>query len=247
MFLSWPNQQIIFYTSGDERALNSEMDDEINLKKAHKRYRGNGFFGGTGRRDVDDIEVNSEYPLVSFITMIAPSPDWFVGVHDYNLCNTTTGKWLDSRTRDLPPYDAGTDSGLNFDSPNQITNPKENIHLLTNNTEGSFKGDKPVNRFGTFTFVKTYDSNPIIKPSSTIQQRQPSASVNAERSTMMMDRKESSTQQVELKITPSTATITVSASVKMTPTLTTTSAAGSVKQFGFIPVIFATILVHFCL
>ena len=259
MFLSWLNQYIIFYTSGDERALNSEMDDEINLKKAHKRYQGSGFFGGTGRRSITDIEVNSEYPLVSFITMIAPSPDWFVGVHDYNLCNTATGKWLDLRTRDLPPYDAGTDSGPNFDSADQITNPKENIHLLTNNTEGSFKGDKPVRRFGTFTFEKTYDSNPIIKPSSTIQQRQPSASVNAERSTMMIDRKESSTQQVELKITPitkanvptqtptRTATITVSASVKMTPTLTTTSAAGSVKQFGFIPVIFATILVHFCL
>ena len=222
------------------------MDNEITLKKAYIRYIRGGI-SNTGRRDVDDIEVNSEYPLVSFITMIAPSPDWFVGVHDYNLCNTTTGKWLDSRTRDLPPYDAGTDSGPNFGSSNQITNPKENIHLLTNNTEGSFKGDKPVRRFGTFTFVKTYDSNPIIKPSSTIQQRQPSASVNAERSTMMIDRKESSTQQVELKITPSTATITVSASVKMTPTLTTTSAAGSVKQFGFIPVIFATILVHFCL
>ena len=341
------NQYIIFYATGSSSALLGEMDNKITLKKAYIRYIRGGI-SNTGRRDVDDIEVNSEYPLVSFITMIAPSPDWFVGVHDYNLCNTTTGKWLDSRTRDLPPYDAGTDSGPRFGSPNQITNPKENIHLLTNNTEGSFKGDKPVNRFGTFTFVKTYDSNPIIKPSSTIQRSQPSssvniksiitdpkagkgnstplptmqqiqpsasvnaesstiildpkgsstplptmqqiqpsasvnaesstiildpkgsstplptiqrsqpsASVNAERSTMMIGRKESSTQQVELKITPSTkanvptqtltrtTTITVSASV--TPTLTTTSAAGSVKQFGFIHVIFATILVHFCL
>ena len=150
------------------------MDNEINLKKAHKKYERTVFSGGTGTTRITNIEVNSEYPLVSFITMIAPSPDWFVGVHDYNLCNTTTGKWLDSRTRDLPPYDAGTDSGPNFGSSNQITNPKENIHLLTNNTEGSFKGDKPVRRFGTFTFVKTYFNPATIKPLSTMQRSQAS-------------------------------------------------------------------------
>ena len=149
------------------------MDNEINLKKAHKKYQRTVFSGGTGTTLITDIEVNSEYPLMSFITMIAPSPDWFVGVHDYNLCNTTTGKWLDSRTRDLPPYDAGTDSGPNFGSSDQITNPKENIHLLTNNTEGSFKGDKPVLRFGTFTFVKTYFNPATIKPPSTMQRSQP--------------------------------------------------------------------------
>ena len=33
-----------------------------------------------------EVSVNHLYPLVSIISMIAPSPDWFVGIHDVNLC-----------------------------------------------------------------------------------------------------------------------------------------------------------------
>ncbi|XP_028391469.1 spondin-2-like [Dendronephthya gigantea] len=140
--------------TGAYSELNKEMDKQISLKKAHSRYRGAGISPGTASRIVTNIEVTSEYPLVSFITMIAPSPDWFVGVRDFDLCDTTSGEWLDSRARDLPPYDAGTDSGLKFDSSDDPTSPHMTIHLLTNNTPGSFQDDKPVKRFGTFTFKK---------------------------------------------------------------------------------------------
>lgn len=34
------------------------------------------------------ITVTEAYPYVSMISMIAPSPDWFVGVADVNLCRT---------------------------------------------------------------------------------------------------------------------------------------------------------------
>jgi hypothetical protein len=61
-------------------------------------------FDGTASDSISNIEVNSQYPLVSFITMIAPSPDWFLGVHDLNLCNTATGEWQDWEVRDLFPY-----------------------------------------------------------------------------------------------------------------------------------------------
>ncbi|XP_028390890.1 cell wall protein RBR3-like [Dendronephthya gigantea] len=161
--------------TGSYSELNKEMDNQISSKKAHIRYRGAGISPGTASRIITNIEVTSDYPLVSFITMIAPSPDWFVGVRDFDLCNTTSGEWLDSRARDLPPYDSGTDSGLNFKSSNDPTIPPENIHLLTNDTEGSFKGDKPVQKFGTFTFKKTFDSNPI-KKSSSSEVLQPSKS-----------------------------------------------------------------------
>ena len=135
------------------------MLNAITSKAAYKRYQGSGISRGTGTSSISNIEVNTEYPLVSFISMIAPSPDWFVGVHDYNLCNTTTGEWVESRSRDLPPYDAGTDSGTHFTSEDVDTTPPEDIHILTNNTEGSFKSDKPIKRFGTFMFEKTFESN----------------------------------------------------------------------------------------
>ncbi len=204
------------------------MQNAITSQTAHKKYRGSGIGSGTGTSSISNIEVNTEYPLVSFITMIAPSPDWFVGVHDFNLCDTTTGKWKEARTRDLPPYDAGTDSGPRFQSRNLATNPPEDIHLLTNNTGGSFKSDKPVKRFGTFTFIKTYDSNPVIEPSSTMQV-QPSA--NATHSTIMTDPKGSSTHHEDTKITlsanPTSSTMQIQPSPNATHSAIMTDPKGS--------------------
>ena len=145
--------------TGSTSVIDREIDSQIASKSAHKRYKGSLISGGTARDSISHIEVNTVYPLVSFITMVAPSPDWFLGVRDLNLCDTTTGKWRDQEVRDLFPYDAGTDSGLNFESSDKVTNPPDNIHRITNDTEGSLKGDKPIKRFGTFTFVNTSESN----------------------------------------------------------------------------------------
>ena len=136
------------------------MDAQITAKNASIRYQGKLIFGGTASDSISNIAVTSEYPLVSFITMIAPSPDWFLGVRDLNLCDTTTGKWQDSVKRDLFPYDSGTDDGKTFvsDPDNQPTTPQENIHRLTKDIEGSLKGDEAIKRFGTFTFVKTSEN-----------------------------------------------------------------------------------------
>ena len=246
----WLNGCPLIYVSGITGALDSEMEAQISMNKALQKYKGTNFFiSNTGTSTITNIAVNSEFPLVSFITMIAPSPDWFVGVHDFNLCNTTTGKWLDSRKRDLPPYDAGTDSDTTFIHSGTPTMPRETIHLITNNTEGSLKSDKSLSRFGTFTFQKTDESGPTIRSSSSMQ-IQPSTNVNMESYTMVMI-KESSTQKVNMKSTPnvpnqtpnSTTTLTASASVQMTPASTTTSAACSVKQHVFLHVVFAIILV----
>ena len=135
---------------GSTAAINREIDTQIAAKNAYKRYEGKLIFGGTASDSISDIAVTSEYPLVSFINMIAPSPDWFLGVRDLSLCDTTTGKWKDSVVRDLFPYDAGTDSGTNFESSDMNTNP-----LQDNPLTGSLKGDDPIKRFGTFTFIKT--------------------------------------------------------------------------------------------
>ena len=165
----WLNGCPLIYVSGITGALDSEMEAQISMNKALQKYKGTNFFiSNTGTSTITNIAVNSEFPLVSFITMIAPSPDWFVGVHDFNLCNTTTGKWLDSRKRDLPPYDAGTDSDTTFIHSGTPTTPRETIHLITNNTEGSLKSDKSLSRFGTFTFQKTYESEPTINPTTTL-------------------------------------------------------------------------------
>ena len=93
---------------------------------------------------VTSFTITSDHPRISLTTMIAPSPDWFVGVHGVALLDS--GAWVDDLVVDLYAYDAGTDSGANFSSPNQNTSPQDPIQLQTG---GPFFGTVPL---GTFTF-----------------------------------------------------------------------------------------------
>ncbi len=74
------------------------------------------------------LEVDIARPLMTLITMVAPSPDWFVGTHGLDL--HSGGNWIDSLHLDLAVYDAGTDSGPALTSPNADTSPAEPIHVL---------------------------------------------------------------------------------------------------------------------
>lgn len=62
---------------------------------------------------------------LSFIVRIVPSPDWFVGVDSIDLCDGD--HWKENVSVDLFPYDAGTDSGFTFSSPNFETIPQDKI------------------------------------------------------------------------------------------------------------------------
>lgn len=68
-------------------------------------------------------------PQLSLMVKVVPSPDWFVGVDSINLCQG--GRWEEEVTFDLQPYDAGTDSGFTFSSPNFPTSPAEKVTQVT--------------------------------------------------------------------------------------------------------------------
>ena len=68
------------------------------------------------------FSVFPSHPLVSAVTMLAPSPDWFVGIHDVSLLDER-GNWIPEITVDLFAYDAGTDSGTAFRSIDEVTDP----------------------------------------------------------------------------------------------------------------------------
>ena len=76
--------------------------------------------------DEVNIIVSEEKPKVTAISMIAPSPDWFVAVQNINLFEN--GEWVDIKHVETTLYDAGTDNGLTFNSRNSPTTPKETIH-----------------------------------------------------------------------------------------------------------------------
>jgi hypothetical protein len=91
------------------------------------------------------FSINASHSLVTLVTMVAPSPDWFLGVHGLPLL--TPEGWRRRVVVDLWPYDAGTDSGSNFVSPDADTDPADPITRL----DGfPFTGTPPL---GTFTFT----------------------------------------------------------------------------------------------
>ena len=100
-----------------------------------------------------ELEVTRDHPLVTLVTMLAPSPDWFVGVSGLSLLDGND--WVDTRIVTLFAYDAGTDSGVTYTSTNANTNPPQPIHLAA---EGPFSGGQPV---GTFTFVRQQTAPPM--------------------------------------------------------------------------------------
>lgn len=74
------------------------------------------------------LYCNSNYSFVSFASMIAPSPDWFIGLSGLNLYNNN--KWIADTTIQLFVYDAGSEDGDVFDYSSPPTNPQQPIRLL---------------------------------------------------------------------------------------------------------------------
>ena len=64
------------------------------------------------------FRVDRNRHLMSLVTMIGPSPDWFVGISGVDLC-TADCAWADEANFDLFPFDAGTDSGVTYMVPNK--------------------------------------------------------------------------------------------------------------------------------
>lgn len=96
-----------------------------------------------------EFDATVDHPLVTLVSMIAPSPDWFVGVSALPLLRN--GQWIDEVRVELLPYDAGTDSGTTYASPDLETSPRGAIALL----EGRpFAVAGVVAPMGMFTFKR---------------------------------------------------------------------------------------------
>ena len=97
------------------------------------------------------IMVQNMYSMVSLITMIAPSPDWFVGVDSYDLCGMNG--WKETVTMDLLPWDAGTENGLTYKLDNMPTNPVDVIMRITTDSNSDIGKHANVT-FATVTFTR---------------------------------------------------------------------------------------------
>lgn len=93
------------------------------------------------------FEIGRDHPLVTLVTMVAPSPDWFVGVDGLSLVED--GDWVAERQVTLYPWDAGTDSGATYTAADLVTQPRGTIQLLAGYPVA--RGGQ-VAPFGTLTF-----------------------------------------------------------------------------------------------
>lgn len=136
-----------------ETGLTSGLANEI----AQQAAMGNaqlGTLSGSGLGAPPDsttinFTVDGEYPLVTLVSMLAPSPDWFVGVNGLDLCDGNS--WVDEVVVELFVYDAGTDNGVSYQSPNDDQSPHDSIARITGPPFNEGPDDTP-RAVGTFTF-----------------------------------------------------------------------------------------------
>ena len=88
-----------------------------------------GNIGPTGSSTINPVTLTTDHPRVTLLSMVAPSPDWFVGVSGLSLLDAQ-GNWLSSQTVNLYPWDAGTEEGTEFSLTNSATSPQETITSL---------------------------------------------------------------------------------------------------------------------
>ena len=114
--------------TGDVTPLDNEIQALVDAGQGLALIVGERLSTGTESATFE-IGLSKDFPEVTLVTMIAPSPDWFVAVEAIKLLDGD--EWMDNLVVDAITYDAGTDSGESFTSENMDTDPAENIQLLT--------------------------------------------------------------------------------------------------------------------
>jgi len=128
--------------TGDGSTLLAELDIAVGDGFAASTIAGGGISVSPGSVSIE-FQVTRQFPLLTLTSMVAPSPDWFVGVRGLSLLQN--GDFVDNLTVDLPVYDAGTDSADRFTSADFATVPPEFIQLLTTDpSDTSFINGQPV-------------------------------------------------------------------------------------------------------
>ena len=109
------------------------VDDAIDNGWANQTINGPDLDTPLGQIVLGQVVTTDSYPLITLMSMIAPSPDWMIAVDAFSLVDENDD-WIDNLSVDLYAYDAGTDSGMDYTSPNMDTDPAEPISSLQNVT-----------------------------------------------------------------------------------------------------------------
>jgi hypothetical protein len=131
---------------GRTSPLDTEVQAAIAAGTGYSLIRGGGIARSPGAAAAE-FDIGREHPLVSLVSMVAPSPDWFVGVDSLSLVEG--GDWVAEKTVTLYPWDAGTDSGTTYAAPDQDTQPRQPVRALQGHPVALGGAVAP---FGSFSF-----------------------------------------------------------------------------------------------
>lgn len=114
---------------GVTKKLEAELKQESNKIRTIIKARGLWYPNLNGKTFAV-FRADRRHHLMSLVSMLGPSPDWIVGVSSLELCLRNCS-WASERVIDLYLWDAGTDSGMSYLSPNTPTSPHERIRRIT--------------------------------------------------------------------------------------------------------------------
>jgi hypothetical protein len=80
------------------------------------------------------VSVSNHIPLLSSISMIAPSPDWFTGFTNFDTRDKAAGTWYKKFIIETYPWDAGTEQGGQFAQTNNPQDPPAAIRVIDAST-----------------------------------------------------------------------------------------------------------------
>ena len=121
--------------------------------------------GPTGSFTIDEVTLTTDHSRVTLLTMIAPSPDWFVGVSGLSLLDEQ-GEWMESLTVNLYPWDAGTEGGTEFSLSNPATTPQGVITSIRG--RGKFSNEPIATLTFTLQSVETAEVAPELLVSTLV-------------------------------------------------------------------------------
>ncbi len=155
---------------GVNTAITNEINTAISNNLADQLLQDvfDPFVGNDSKAGFTNVTVDEAFPLVTLVSMVAPSPDWFIAINSVDLRSgnpSVNNGWKDTFTMDVFVYDAGTDSGADYIADNQITTPSfEPIEMATGYPTNG-------NRMATitFTFLSSVLSNEDFSPISVTQ------------------------------------------------------------------------------
>ena len=154
--------------SGSNGAITSEIIAAMSAGNADQLlHNTTGFnpYGPIGSAGFTNVSISEDFPLITLVSMVAPSPDWFIAINSLNLRSgdpLNNNGWKDTFTMDVFAYDSDTDSGSNYASANMPIDIMDQggVFLIT----GAPVNGNPMGTI-TFTYITSTlsveETNPI--------------------------------------------------------------------------------------